>query len=83
MIKSSIFRNKLTRTSIKVSAAGTPAVSASDTPFSNNSRASVAAIAELSECLEFMFDQVNYQGAYLYLLLIKICLETDFYVSTR
>jgi hypothetical protein len=37
-------------------------VSALNSPFSNNSRASAAAVSELTQCLDLMFDQVNYKG---------------------
>jgi hypothetical protein len=59
-----MIKAKLARFSVKTAAAGAPIASASDVPFSNNSRASAAAVAELSKCLESTFDQVNYQGEY-------------------
>ena len=62
MWKSRLLANRSARASALSTATMVTSTPSAATPFSDNSRASIAAVSELAECLDFMFDRVNYEG---------------------
>lgn len=57
-------RNVLQSRKVRASAAVTGAAPSAPTPASANIRASAAAVAELADELDFLFDQINYEGEF-------------------
>ncbi|GJN66231.1 hypothetical protein PLICBS_000247 [Purpureocillium lilacinum] len=60
--KRSVRASALSTATVATAAASAPSVPT--TPFSDNSRASIAAVSELADCLDFMFEKINYEGKF-------------------
>ncbi|KAK5988537.1 hypothetical protein PT974_10020 [Cladobotryum mycophilum] len=61
MLFKSRFQTRSSRASVQPTAAAVASLPVTAGPFSDNWRASSAAVAELAEGLDFIFDQVNYE----------------------
>ncbi|UNI16981.1 hypothetical protein JDV02_003363 [Purpureocillium takamizusanense] len=82
--KRTVRASALSTATVATAAASAP--SAPTTPFSDNSRASIAAVSELADCLDFMFEKINYEdepGDLLQLHLGRLSEEAAKYGNSR